>query len=153
VLLVSFMFSTEFAGVTRAIFGDPATRAESDVVMDFYRGLLARLPDDGGFGFWRARFRAAQCIGSSAITAEAEAISSAFALSGEYAARHRDDAQYVGDLYNAMLRRGGDLPGVQFWIARLSSAAMTREQVRRAFVASPEFQGRVQAVIAAGCMQ
>jgi hypothetical protein len=22
------------------------------MVMDFYRGLLARLPDDGGFNFW-----------------------------------------------------------------------------------------------------
>ena len=39
----------------------------------FLRGLLARLPDDGGFNFWVGRFRAAQCQGASAVTAQAEA--------------------------------------------------------------------------------
>ena len=152
VALASFMFSPEFINFTQAIFGNTAARPEVDTVMDFYRGLLSRLPDDGGFAFWRQQFRTAQCQGAGAVTAQAEAISSAFALSAEYAARARTNAQYVGDLYNAFLRRGGDLGGVQFWIGQIDSGALTRESVRRQFIASPEFQGRVQAIIAAGCL-
>jgi serralysin len=121
--------------------------------LDFYRGLLARLPDAGGFTFWVQKFRAAQCQGASAVTAQAEAISSAYALSGEYAARSRTPSQYVGDLYNAFLRRGGDLAGVQYWISQITTGAQTREQVRQQFVASPEFSGRVAAVIAQGCLR
>jgi hypothetical protein len=151
VVLTAFMFSPEFANFTAALFGNTAARAEVDVVMDFYRGLLARLPDNGGFTFWVGRFRTAQCQGGNAVNAEAEAISSAFIQSAEYAARARTNAQYVGDLYNAFLRRGGDLGGVQFWINELNSGARTREQVRQAFVQSAEFQTRVGAVIAQGC--
>jgi hypothetical protein len=120
--------------------------------MDFYRGLLFRLPDGGGFNFWVQRFRTAQCAGPSAVTAEAEAISGEFARGAEYANRNRTAEQYVGDLYNAILRRGGDGPGVQFWINLITSGAQTREQVRQQFVQSPEFQGRVQQIIAAGCL-
>jgi hypothetical protein len=152
VVLVAFMFSQEFRDFTASIFGSTAVRRELDAVMDFYRGLLFRLPDGGGFNFWVQRFRTAQCAGPSAVTAEAEAISGEFARGVEYANRNRTAEQYVGDLYNAILRRGGDGPGVQFWINLITSGAQTREQVRQQFVASPEFQGRVQQIIAAGCL-
>ncbi|MCL4690400.1 MAG: DUF4214 domain-containing protein [Burkholderiales bacterium] len=152
VALVGFMFSAEFRAFTQGIFGTIAARAEVDTVTDFYRGLFSRLPDDGGFVFWLARFRAAQCAGGAAVNAETESISSQYALSAEYAARARSDAQYVGDLYNAFLRRGGDLSGVLFWINQVASGSQTREQVRQAFVASPEFQARVAAVIGQGCL-
>jgi hypothetical protein len=58
----------------------------------------------------------------------------------------------VGDLYNAFLRRGGDLAGVQYWIQQLASGARTRENVRQAFISTPEFSARVQAVISQGCL-
>ena len=149
--LSGFMFSTEFRNFSQAIFGATAVRAEIDTVTDFYRGLLARLPDSGGFTFWLARFRAAQCLGGNAVNAEVESISSLFAGSAEYASRARSNAQFVGDLFNAFLRRGGDLAGVQFWINEIASGARTRESVRQAFVASPEFQSRVAAIIGQGC--
>ena len=152
VALSGFMFSTEFRNFSQAIFGATAVRAEIDTVTDFYRGLLARLPDNGGFTFWLARFRAAQCLGGNAVNAEVESISSLFAGSAEYAGRARSTAQFVGDLFNAFLRRGGDLAGVQFWINQIASGARTRESVRQAFVASPEFQSRVAAIIGQGCL-
>ncbi|HQR18044.1 MAG TPA: DUF4214 domain-containing protein [Gemmatimonadales bacterium] len=151
VMLASFMFSPEFVGFTEALFGVNAVRKEVDMVVDFYRGLLARLPDTDGFGYWVGQFRQAQCQGAGAVTGRAETISSAFALSPEYASRARTAEQYVGDLYNAFLRRGGDLGGVQYWIGEITGGNRTREQVRQAFVASPEFQGRVAGVIAQGC--
>jgi hypothetical protein len=80
VALAEFMFSTEFANFTTAIFGNVTARAEVNTVVDFYRGLLARLPDDGGFAFWVGRFRTAQCLNAAAVTNEVEAISSAYTL-------------------------------------------------------------------------
>ena len=47
--------------------------------MDFYRGLLGRLPDSNGLAAWRDRFRTAQCSGSDAVKTEVESISAAFA--------------------------------------------------------------------------
>lgn len=154
VVLASFMFSTEFANFTQAIFGATSTRKEVDTVVDFYRGLLGALPDDGGFNFWLGQFRTAQCQGGEAVNSRIETISSAFATSQEYANRGRGNAQYVGDLYNAFMRRGapGDLAGVNFWIGQIASGAMSRETVRQAFVASGEFQSRVAAIIAQGCL-
>ena len=146
------MFSTEFATFTQAIFGNNAARAEVDAVLDFYRGLLARLPDQGGYDFWVQQFRTAQCQGAGPVNAAVEAISSSFPTGGEYASRARTNAQYVGDLYNSFLRRGGDLGGVRFWINQLDTFAMTREQVRQNFIASGEFQGRVNAIVAQGCV-
>jgi hypothetical protein len=151
VMLASFMFSPEFVGFTEALFGVNAVRKEVDMVVDFYRGLLARLPDTDGFTYWVGQFRQAQCQGAGAVTARAETISSAFGLSPEYASRARTNEQYVGDLYNAFLRRGGDLGGVQYWIGEIAAGNRSREQVRQAFVASAEFQGRVAGVIAQGC--
>ncbi len=153
VLLASFMFSPEFVAFAKRIFGDTAARAEVDMVMDFYRGLLARLPDQEGFDFWVRRFRAAQCTRQPyPIQREANEISRQFATGDEYAARARTNAQYVGDLYNAFLRRGGDLPGVLFWIGRLDSGGHSREQALQAFALSYEFQFRVSRVISQGCL-
>ena len=153
VVLVSFLFSNEFTTFAANIFGNTSARAEVDVVGDFYRGLLARLPDDGGFQTWVAQFRQAQCQGGQApVNTAVESISSNFAGGAEYVGRNRTNAQYVGDLYNSFLRRGGDLPGVNFWITRLDTAAMTRNQVRQQFLNSAEFQGRVTAIVNQGCL-
>jgi len=150
--LASFMFSTEFANFTQGVFGNTAARAEVDAVVDFYRGLLARLPDSAGYNFWLQRFRAAQCQGASAVRAEAETISNGFANGAEYTARNRSTAQYVSDLYNAFLRRGPDLAGAQYWINQINTGARSRDAVRREFTASPEFTNRVNAIIAQGCI-
>jgi hypothetical protein len=150
VALAGFMFSPEFASFTQGIFGNTAARAEVDTVMDFYRGLLARTPDQSGYDFWVARFRAAQCAGAGNVYGEVESISSSFANGAEYLGRNRTNAQYVGDLYSSFLRRGGDLNGVNFWINQLNTT-QTRNQVRQQFIGSSEFQGRVNAIVAQGC--
>ena len=152
VVLAGFMFSPEFISFTQGIFGNTAARPEVDTVGDFYRGLLSRLPDTGGFNAWVTLFRTAQCSGASAVYQTVESISSQFANSGEYLGKARTNSQYVGDLYNAFLRRGGDLAGVQFWIGALNNSSYTRDGVRKAFITTPEFAGRVSNIIAATCM-
>jgi hypothetical protein len=158
-VLNSFLFSPEFQAFMNNAFGSATTsRAEVSAVIDFYRGLLGRLPDSSGFNFWLGIFRAAQCQGAGAVSTQANAISQQFAGGAEYAARDQGrpanlrNALYVADLYNAFLKRPVDLSGFQFWTSQLAGSSETREQVRFAFVASPEFQGRVAAVIAQGCL-
>ena len=149
--LTSFTFSPEFSNFTKAKFGDATVRSEIDTVSDFYRGLLARLPDSDGFNYWLGQFRQAQCQGGNAVNAAVERISSQFALGTEYANRARTDTQYVSDLYNAFLRRGGDVDGVKYWVDQLANHTRTREDVRRAMISSPEFQNRVSTMVAQGC--
>lgn len=153
VVLAGFMFSPEFVSFTQAIFGAPRVRAEVNVVMDFYRGLLARLPDRSGFDNWLAQIRAAQCTGPEAVYQVVDSISQQFLTGGEYVGRGRSNKQFVGDLYNAFLRRGGDEAGVAHWVNQLNLGNLSREQERQAFLGSGEFNARVNAVIAEGCMR
>ena len=151
VVLFSFMFSPEFVTFTRGIFGNTAARPEVDMVMDFFRGVLNRLPDSSSFGYWLGRLRAAQCANPGAVYTEVDAISNFFIFSAEYGARARNDTQFVTDMYYSFLRRGGDVGGVNFWINQLATGQRGRDGVRSSFIASPEFGARVNAVIAAGC--
>lgn len=121
------------------------------MVNDFYRGILGRLPDDGGFNAWLQQMRLAQCSGAQAVKDLSYQISLLFVQSQEYTNRNRNNTQYIEDLYNAILRRGGDCAGFQAWITVLNGG-MPREQVLQFFTNSTEFQTRVDAVIAAGCL-
>lgn len=152
VLLFAFMFSPEFGSYTQSLLGSTGSRGEVSAVVDFYRGLLNRLPDSDGFSYWLGRFRTAQCQGVSAVNAEVESISSQFAASTEYLSRQRNNRDYVADLYYAFLRRGGDLDGFNYWVTQLNEGARSRDQIRRDFIQSSEFQGRVQQIIGAGCV-
>jgi hypothetical protein len=150
-VLYSFLFSTEFRDFTTQIFGASTVRPEIDMVMDLYRGAFNRMPDSTGFAYYLAQLRSAQCQGASAVSKTVSDLATTFLSSPEYANRARDDAHYVGDLYNIFLRRGGDLAGVQYWLAQLTTHAQTRDQLRTDFVQSPEFSLRVTNTIAAGC--
>jgi hypothetical protein len=154
-VLTSFLFSPEFMQMTAKMDQIQAytqtNRAETNMTLDFYRGILARVPDTAGMDFWLGQMRDAQCAGAGAVDSAADRISQSFLGSAEYAARARTDAQYVGDLYNAFLRRGADAGGFNFWVGQLQSHAQTREQLRQVFLGSPEFSARVDAVIAQGC--
>jgi hypothetical protein len=153
VMIASFMFSPEFITFSQTVFTNAVNvRSEINTTVDFYRGLLSRLPDDGGFGYWLHRLRIAQCVGQSSVLSQVDLISSQFINSPEYIGRQRTNSQFIGDLYNAFLRRGGDLSGVLFWIGQLSNGVLTRDQVRQYFMNSPEFTGRVSALIADGCV-
>ena len=151
IVMYGFLFSPEFNTFMTGLFGNTGSRAEVYVVVDFYRGILNRLPDTSGFNSWLTQFRTAQCAGPGPVYTAVDQISSSFIYSSEYLGRNRTNAEYVGDLYYAFLRRGGDLAGVNFWINQLTSAAETREQLRRDFINTPEFNGRVNAIIAQGC--
>ncbi len=155
-VLNEFLFSAEFASFVAALFGPGTSRAEVSMAMDFYRGLLHRLPDSAGMDFWIRRLRAAQCNGT--VVSEADAISRLFLESDEYALQQgllptpaaRNEA-FVLDLYSGFMRRGAESAGLRHYAAQLDEGALTREQLRTQFVHSAEFNQRVNAVMAQGC--
>jgi hypothetical protein len=114
-MLNNFLFSTEFSNTMTGQFGSTTVRPEINLTIDLYRGILGVLPDSGGFNFWLDQIRVAQCRGSSNLISQVSTLSQLFIASVEY--QQRDAARppaertrrYVGDLYNAFLRRGGDL--------------------------------------------
>ena len=150
-VLSEVLFSAEFTAYLESQFGVATSRPEALTVMDFYRGLLNRIPDNEGFRYWLERFQTAQCQGAAAVMAEVEAISSQFANSPEYLGWQRLNREYLQDLYSTFLRRGGDGEGFNYWLNRLETAELTREQTRQMFVAAPEFQERVSRIIEQGC--
>lgn len=151
IVMFNFLFSPEFNTFSSAFFNSSPSRAEVLAVVDYYRGLLGRLPDTGGLTSWVGQFHTAQCTGASAVYAEAAAISYGFLSSPEYLGRNRTNSQYVSDLYNAFLRRGGDLTGFNFWVNELATSNRTRDRLRQDFIATPEFNNRVNAIVAQGC--
>jgi hypothetical protein len=148
-LITAFGNSVEFVQFLERNFGALDTRPEHNLVNDFYRGILNRFPDTGGFNVWHGLMRTAQCTSAQAVRDVSSQIASDFIHSAEYALRNRDNSGFVEDLYNAFLRRGADPAGFTGWVAAL--ATQTRDQVLAAFVNSPEFQLRVTQVINAGC--
>ena len=64
-VLNNFIFSPEFIAYVEGIFGMSTVRPENNLVNDFYRGILSRLPDTVGFNYWLGQMRAAQCAGSA----------------------------------------------------------------------------------------
>jgi hypothetical protein len=146
-----FVFSAEFNAYMEGIFGPTTTRPENNLVNDFYRGILSRIPDNGGFNFWLASMRTAQCAGAQQVQNVSSQIASSFFASAEYAARGRTNSGYVEDLYDAILRRGASPTETGYWLNVLTAGTMTRQQVLQFFIDSAEFQTRVTAVINAGC--
>ena len=95
--------------------------------------------------------RTALCSSAAAVEELSYELSLLFVQSGEYIGRNRNNVGYTEDLYNAILRRGADCGGFTAWVNALDSG-MTRVELLQNFTSSPEFQTRVDAVIAAGCL-
>ena len=151
-LLSNFAYSAEFQLYMESIFGVSTTRPENNLVNDFYRGFLNRLPDNAGFNAWLTQMRSAQCAGPQQVRDVSHQIALQFIQSAEYALRARNNSGYVDDLYNGILRRGADPAGFAYWRSFLDLGTYTREQLLQFFINSPEFQLTVQEVINAGCL-
>ena len=150
--VIEFVNSNEFTDYLTAIFGNVRVRPEFNLVNDFYRGLLGRFPEAEGFEFWLGQMQQAQCIGPQEVKDVSRQIAHLFSESPEYSERFRTNELFIEDLYDAILRRGQDPGGFAFWTNQLNSGLMTRPEVLDAFIDSAEFQGRVENVIAAGCL-
>jgi len=95
--------------------------------------------------------RNAQCIDARSLEDALYDAASDFVRSSEYLSRKRTDIEYVGDLYDGILRRGATPFEINYW-KNILSLGISRMQILKFFVSSPEFQFRVAAVINEGCL-
>lgn len=152
-VMIGFLFAPEFDSFMTSRLGATPVRPEVDLVTDLYRGFLRRLGDVDGFNFWLQGMRRAQCQGAAAVAQQTDFMVSFFTASPEYlAGAGTDTRQFVSDLYNGILRRGAEPGGFAFWVNEIDQGRRSRDDVRRFFANSPEFQGRVQNVVNAGCL-
>jgi bacillopeptidase F len=148
-----FAYSEEFRLRLEDMFGKAATRPENNLVNDFYRGFLARLPDTDGFNFWVSLIRDAQCATPQNIEDLSFQIALGFTQSPEYASKNRGNREYVEDLYESILHRSaGPVDEIGYWMDLLNSSLLNREQTLRFFTGSAEFQIRLQKIVDAGCL-
>jgi hypothetical protein len=154
IVMSSFLFSPEFSATMNGVFPGRSARAETYMVLNLYGGFLRRLADSAGYTYWDGQVRTAQCQGNpaAAVQSVVDAVSGQFVSGAEYAARNTTNSQYVQDLYYAMLQRGGDLAGFNYWVNAITSGAQTRSALRQQFLLSPEMQARSAAIAAQGCL-
>jgi len=150
VVLNFFVFSPEYNTYMGGLFGASTARPENNLVNDFYRGILSRLPDTMGFNYWLGLMRTAQCTGEQQVRDLSYQIASLFVGSAEYEARGRTNSGFVEDLYDAILRRTAAPWEINYWFNELNTKS--RLEVLQGFTGSAEFQTRVTAVIDAGCL-
>ncbi len=153
-VMSSFLLAPEFEQTMSSVFQNPPARAETYLVLNLYGGLLRRLAETGGYQFWTAQFRAAQCDANpvQAVTATVDAVSSGFVASGEYVVRNTTNGQFVEDIYYALLQRGAELAGYGYWVGQLNGAFLTRAQERQQFLTTTEMQTQSAAIAAQGCL-
>jgi Domain of unknown function (DUF4214) len=150
----SFLFSAEFTTTMNGLFAGQTARAETYLVLNLYGGLFRRLAETGGYTYWTGLFRTARCNATpaAAVQAAIDSVSSEFLASAEYAVRATTNSQYVVDLYYALLQRGAETAGYNYWVGQLNGSLLSREQMRQQFLASPEMQAQSAAIAAQGCL-
>jgi len=144
----------EFKQTMQRVFQNPPSRAETYLVLNLYGGLFRRLAETGGYNYWTAQFRAAECAANptQAVTAAVDSISDQFVASAEYAGRNTTNGQFVEDMYYALLQRGAELAGYGYWKGQLDGNILNRSQVRQQFLMTPEMQAVSAAIAAQGCL-
>jgi len=68
-------------------------------------------------------------------------IAKSFVFSQEMINKNLDNEEFVKTLYRCMMGREADAAGLAGWVTQLSTNTMSRSEVAKAFVASPEFDG------------
>lgn len=144
--VASFMFSQEFTDFMNLRLTATPQRVELGLIVGGYRGARSVLPDDGGIGWWRGVLRSAICQPPetrwSATYQEANNLMTSLFFHPGYD-QSRTDVQYVSDLYDAVLGRGADLGGLQFWAGQINGNQSMRQPVLNQFLGGGEWQQRI----------
>lgn len=124
---------TSRAAVTRSFFDSPEFQGAIAPVTRLYFAYFNRIPDKPGIDYWIGQYRLGLPLND---------ISQAFAESPEFSATYGglDNAAFVTLVYNNVLGRAPDAPGLAYWTGQLSGGLLTRGRVMLGFSESPEYR-------------
>lgn len=145
-VLWGFMESGEFAqmcqnySITKGTIELKESRDKNPGVTAFvsrlYNLALNRKPDVPGLNDWTNRLLTKK--------ETPQQVARGFVFSKEMKDRNLDDTDFVTMLYNTMLNRVPDLPGLQDWVGKLQDKSYTREKIFEGFANSIEFDNIVK---------
>lgn len=95
----------------------------------FYKGLLGRNPDSGGYKFWT------QKLAGDRLTPEKVAQQM---IDADKKVQQKSTAQFVEDLYKNMLLRNADSGGKKYWVDQLNGKKVTRQKAAAHFATTSE---------------
>jgi len=136
---------TTGAGIEGSGGGGNCYKSLSQFVKDFYQGTLKRQPYPNELSQWTTTLTQAQLQGQAMLLDAAQDLGTALFTGSEYLALNTSPAQYITDLYAGYLQRAPDQQGYDFWWGVLNGGE-TRENVRRGFALSTEFQNNATAL-------
>ena len=121
------------ADLLNAEASDPGFDAAAARIYRLYQSTLDRAPDRNGHSDWLDKLR-------SGAATEVQ-IAQGFVASSEFQSTYgaTDDTQFVTLLYDNVLGRDPDGPGLADWVGKLDSGEMTRAEVVLGFSNSAEF--------------
>lgn len=119
-----------------------ATAEERQYALDFierlYVNMLGRASDPSGKNYWYGRLANHSVNGLT--------LADGFYFSNEFTAisASMSNEAFVRRMYITILGREPDGVGLPYWTSKLDTGAMTREQVYRGFLGSPEWRSRCE---------
>ena len=96
-----------------------------------YKICLDRDADENGLSYWSGMLRRNECSGATAAHG--------FVFSEEFINKNHSDADYIEYLYQAFMGRASEPNGKAYWLERMASGEVTREDVFNGFAYSAEF--------------
>ena len=96
-----------------------------------YKICLDREADENGLSYWSGRLLSRECTGTTAAHG--------FVFSEEFINKNHSDADYIEYLYQAFMGRASEANGKAYWLGRMASGEVTREDVFNGFAYSAEF--------------
>ena len=115
---------------------------------NFIQQALARQANSVELNYWDDIFRAAYAHQQGSMMIAVREMARTVFESADYAARGRNNHDFVYDLYKTYLMREPDAPGWAFWEGQCN--AYGREAVRQGFDESSEFATKVAAITPSG---
>ena len=119
---------SDVAGVNTAYENENSVRG---FVYRMYKTVLGREPEESGFNYWVRELESGRATAASLV--------SEFFDSNEYKAKGKSNDAILNDCYQAMMNRGPDAGGYNFWMERLN-VGMSSDAVCSGFVSSAEFR-------------
>lgn len=115
--------------------------SDSEYMQNFFQMTLGRQPYTNESTYWNDMVRAAYAHGQGSMVLAFKEVGKTLFESNDYAARNRNNHDYVYDLYKTYLMREPDQAGWAYWTSVVPTNG--RANVRRAFDLCDEFANLV----------